>query len=122
MAAGAAECPASRFAIIDMVIDLPNIRSGVFREYEGSYLLGMAAGLATESNVVGSVGGMDIPLIRRFGCGLAGGVKAVNPDAEVIREMMGPTLTAFNNPERGAEIAAGQIAQGADVSIMLQVA
>ncbi|MEL7215447.1 MAG: BMP family ABC transporter substrate-binding protein, partial [Pseudomonadota bacterium] len=115
VAAVAAEFPASRFAIIDMVVDLPNVRSVVFREHEGSYLVGMAAGFATESNVVGFVGGMDIPLIRRFGCGFAGGVKAVNPDAEVISEMTGPTPAAFNNPERGAEIAAGQIAQGADV-------
>lgn len=111
----APDFPDTRFVIIDMVVNQPNVRSVVFKEHEGSYLVGMLAGMASESGTVGFVGGMDIPLIRRFACGYVQGVKAANPDATVIQNMTGTTPAAWNDPTRGAEITRTQIAQGADV-------
>jgi basic membrane protein A len=72
----AADFPDTHFAIIDMVVDAPNVASIVFKEQEGSYLVGVLAALASKTGKVGFVGGMDIPLIRRFACGYVGGVKA----------------------------------------------
>ncbi|MEM8788950.1 MAG: BMP family ABC transporter substrate-binding protein [Pseudomonadota bacterium] len=111
----AAEFPDTSFTIIDMVVDLPNVRSVVFNEHEGSYLVGVLAALKSESGKVGFVGGMDIPLIRKFECGYIQGVKATNPDAEVFRNMTGTTGAAWNDPVKGGELARGQIDQGADV-------
>jgi len=87
----APDFPDTKFAIIDMVVDQPNVKSVVFNEHEGSYLVGMMAALASKSGTVGFIGGMDIPLIRKFGCGYAQGVKAVNPDATVVLNMTGTT-------------------------------
>ncbi|MBB5515057.1 basic membrane protein A [Rubricella aquisinus] len=111
----AGEFPNTSFAIIDMVVDRPNVRSVVFREHEGSYLVGMAAALSSESGTVGFVGGMDIPIIRRFACGFAGGVRAVDPDTRILVDMTGTTPAAFNDPEKGEALAKAQIADGADV-------
>ncbi|WP_209427825.1 BMP family ABC transporter substrate-binding protein [Pararhodobacter sp. SW119] len=111
----AADYPDTAFVIIDGVVDEPNVRSVVFTEHEGSYLVGMLAAMASESGVVGFVGGMDIPLIRRFGCGYAQGVVAANPDAQVIINFTGTTPAAWNDPVRGGEITQAQISQGADV-------
>ena len=111
----APDVPDTKFAIIDMVVDQPNVKSVVFNEHEGSYLVGMMAALASKSGTVGFIGGMDIPLIRKFGCGYAQGVKAVNPDATVVLNMTGTTPTAWNDPVKGAELAKAQKAQGADV-------
>lgn len=110
-----AEFPNTRFAIIDSVVERPNVQSVLFREHEGSYLVGVLAGLATRSNTVGFIGGMDIPLIRAFGCGYVQGVKSVRPAINVISNMTGTAPTAFRDPVRGAELARGQIQQGADV-------
>ena len=111
----AAEFPDTDFAIIDMVVDLPNVRSVVFNEHEGSYLVGMLAAMKSESGKVGFVGGMDIPLIRKFECGYIQGAKAADPDVEVLRNMTGTTGAAWNDPVKGGELAKGQIDQGADV-------
>ncbi|MEL6467595.1 MAG: BMP family ABC transporter substrate-binding protein [Pseudomonadota bacterium] len=111
----AADYPDTSFAIIDMVVDAPNVRSVVFNEHEGSYLVGMMAAKASESGTVGFIGGMDIPLIRKFACGYAQGVKAVNPDANVIANMTGTTPAAWNDPVKGSELTKAQISQGADV-------
>ena len=111
----APDFPDTKFAIIDMVVDQPNVKSVVFTEDQGSYLVGMMAGLATKTNTVGFIGGMDIPLIRRFGCGYAQGVLAVKPDATVILNMTGTTPAAWNDPVKGAELAKAQKSQGADV-------
>jgi len=111
----APDYPDTTFAIIDMVVDQPNVRSVVFTEEQGSYLVGMMAAMASESDTVGFIGGMDIPLIRKFACGYVQGVKAVNPDATVIQNMTGTTPAAWNDPVKGAELAKAQIAQGADV-------
>ena len=111
----APDYPDTTFVIIDGVVDAPNVRSVIFREEQGSYLVGMLAGLASETGTVGFVGGMDIPLISRFGCGYAQGVRAVNPDAVIIQNMTGTTPAAWNDPVRGGELTRGQISQGADV-------
>lgn len=111
----AADYPDTKFQIIDMVVDAPNVRSIVFAEEQGSYLVGMLAAMASESNTVGFIGGMDIPLIRNFACGYAQGVKAVNADATVVANMTGTTPAAWNDPVKGSELTLAQIAQGADV-------
>ena len=111
----APDYPDTKFAIIDMVVDQPNVRSVVFNEHEGSYLVGMMAAKASESGTVGFIGGMDIPLIRKFACGYAQGVKAVNPDATVVANMTGTTPAAWNDPVKGSELTKAQISQGADV-------
>ena len=115
LGAVAPEFPDTRFAIIDMVVDEPNVRSIVFKEHEGSFLVGVIAGLTSESNVVGFVGGMDIPLIRRFACGYVQGVRAANADAKIIQNMTGNEPSAWNDPVKGAELTKAQVADGADV-------
>ena len=112
----APDFPDTKFAIIDVDwLDQPNITQIAFAEHEGSYLVGMLAGLASKSGTVGFIGGMDIPLIRRFGCGYAQGVVAANPDAKVVLNMTGTTPAAWNDPVKGSELAKGQKSQGADV-------
>ncbi len=111
----AKEYPDLKFAIIDMVVNLPNVQSIVFKEDEGSYLVGMMAAMASKSGKVGFVGGMDIPLIRRFACGYVQGVKAAKPDATVFQNMTGDTGAAWNDPVKGGELTKAQISQGADV-------
>ncbi len=111
----APEYPDTDFVVIDAFVDQPNVRNYTFAEHEGSYLVGMMAAMASESGTVGFVGGMDIPLIRKFACGYVQGVKAVNPDATVIQNMTGTTPSAWNDPTRGAELTRAQVSQGADV-------
>ncbi|MEO0712239.1 MAG: BMP family ABC transporter substrate-binding protein, partial [Pseudomonadota bacterium] len=94
----APDYPDTTFVIIDGVVDAPNVQSIIFREHEGSFLVGMMAGMASESDTVGFIGGMDIPLISRFACGYAQGVVAANPDATVLSNMTGTTPTARNEP------------------------
>ena len=111
----AKEFPKTHFAIVDSVVDLPNVRSIVFKEQEGSYLVGILAAMASKTGKVGFVGGMDIPLIRRFACGYVQGVKSAKADATVLQNMTGTTGAAWNDPVRGGELAKSQIDQGADV-------
>lgn len=111
----AAEFPNLKFAIIDSVVDLPNVQSVVFKEHEGSYLVGVLAALASKSGKVGFIGGMDIPLIRKFACGYAQGVKAAKPNAELFQNMTGTTPAAWRDPVKGGELAKSQIDRGADV-------
>ncbi|MFO1192716.1 MAG: BMP family ABC transporter substrate-binding protein [Rhodoferax sp.] len=111
----AKEFPKLKFAIIDMVVELPNVQSVVFKEQEGSFLVGMMASMASKTGKVGFVGGMDIPLIRKFQCGYEQGAKFANPKAEVFGNMTGTTGAAWNDPARGGELAKSQFAKGADV-------
>ena len=111
----AEEFPETNFTIIDMVVEKPNVRSVVYKEQEGSYLVGVLAALASETGKVGFVGGMQIPLIGKFECGYAAGVMETNPQATVIRNYTGDTPAAWNDPTRGGEITRSQIDQGADV-------
>ncbi len=111
----APDYPDTQFVIIDGVADAPNVTSVVFNEHEGSYLVGMMAAMASETGTVSFVGGMDIPLIRRFGCGYAQGAMAVNPDITVIANMTGTDPSAWNDPVKGSELTLAQISQGSDV-------
>ncbi len=111
----AKEFPKLNFVIVDMVVDLPNVQSVVFKEQEGSFLVGTMAALASKTGKVGFVGGMDIPLIRKFECGYEQGAKYANPKAEVFQNMTGTTGAAWNDPARGGELAKAQFAKGADV-------
>lgn len=111
----AKEFPKTRFTLIDGVVKHPNVQSVLFKEHEGSFLVGVAAALASKSGKVGFVGGMDIPLIRRFACGYEQGVKYANPRAEVVQNMTGTTPAAWNDPGRGGELAKGQFDRGVDV-------
>jgi len=112
----ASENPDVLFSIIDVSwLDRPNLRQYSFREEEGSYLVGMAAAMASTSGTVGFIGGMDIPLIRAFACGYEQGVKAVNTEMTVLQNMTGTTPAAWNDPAKGAELTQAQIDRGADV-------
>lgn len=111
----AKEYPDVRFTLIDGVVDLPNVQSVEFAEHEGSYLVGVLAAMASKTGTVGFVGGMDIPLIRRFVCGYEQGVRATKPDAKIITNMAGSTPAAWADPTRGSELAKSQMDRGADV-------
>jgi basic membrane protein A len=111
----AKEFPKLQFAIIDDVVKLPNVQSFVFKEHEGSFLVGLMAANASKTGKVGFVGGMDIPLIRKFQCGYEQGAKFANPKAEVFANMTGTTGAAWNDPARGGELAKAQFSKGADV-------
>ncbi|MEY8875977.1 MAG: BMP family protein [Leptothrix sp. (in: b-proteobacteria)] len=111
----AKEFPQLKFAIVDMVVDLPNVQSVVFKEQEGSFLAGMAAALSSKTGKVGFVGGMDVPLIRRFQCGYEQGAKHANAKVEVLANMTGTTPAAWSDPTRGGELARNQFSRGVDV-------
>ena len=111
----AKESPNTKFCLIDDKLEVPNVQSVTFKEEEGSFLVGMAAALASKTGKVGFIGGMDIPLIRNFLTGYEQGVKHVTPGAEVFVNMTGTTPAAWNDPGRGAELAKSQFARGADV-------
>ncbi len=111
----AKEFPQLKFAIVDMVVNLPNVQSVVFKEQEGSFLAGMMAAMASKSGKVGFVGGMDVPLIRRFQCGYEQGAKHANPKVEVLANMTGTTPAAWSDPTRGGELARNQFSRGVDV-------
>src|SRR5688500_14925183 len=111
----AEEFPNIKFAIIDAVVEKPNVQSVVFKEHEGSFLVGLLAAQASKTNKVGFVGGMDIPLIRKFACGYVQGVKHAKKDAEVFQNMTGTTGAAWNDPVKGGELAKSQIDRGDDV-------
>jgi basic membrane protein A len=111
----AKDYPNVNFAIIDGVIDLPNVASLVFMEHQGSYLVGMIAAHTTKTGILGFVGGMDIPLIHRFEVGYEEGAHSVNPNIRVIQNYVGVTDGAWNNPGKGKELALAQIGKGADV-------
>lgn len=111
----APDYPDTMFTIVDMVVDQPNVQSVVFKEHEGSFLVGVLAAMASSTGTVSFIGGMDVPLISKFACGYAQGVKAVKPDSNVIVNMTGTTPSAWNDPVKGAELTRSQISQGSDV-------
>jgi basic membrane protein A len=111
----AKDYPNINFAIVDGVSKLPNVASLVFKEHEGSYLVGMIAARESKTGTLGFIGGMDIGLIHRFATGYEEGAKAVNPNARVIVNYVGVTDGAWNNPGKGKELALAQIGKGADI-------
>ena len=109
------EFPNTKFAIIDSVVDKPNVQSITFKEHEGSFVVGVIAAKTSKTGKVGFVGGMDIPLISRFGCGYAQGVKNVNANNEVFANMTGTDFHAWTDPVKGGELARSQMDRGADI-------
>lgn len=110
-----AELQKSHFVIIDGEVKQPNVKSILFREEEGSFLVGALAALKSTSGKIGFIGGMDIPVIRKFSCGYEQGAKAINGKIEVIKNTVGTTGEAWNNPTKGGELAKGQFDRGVDV-------
>ena len=111
----AKDYPDVRFAIVDGVSNLRNVASLIFKEHEGSYLVGMIAARTTKTGIVGFVGGMDVPLIHKFETGYEEGARAANPKVQVIQNYVGVTEAAWNNPGKGKELALAQYGKGADV-------
>jgi basic membrane protein A and related proteins len=109
------EFPNTKFAIIDSVVDKPNVQSITFKEHEGSFLVGVIAAKTSKTGKVGFVGGMDIPLISKFGCGYAQGVKYANSGDQVFANMTGTDFHAWTDPVKGGELAKSQMDRGADI-------
>ena len=109
------EFPKVKFMIIDNEVKGDNVNSVTFKEQEGSYLVGVAAALASKSQKVGFIGGMDVPLIRAFGCGYAQGAKSVDAKIDVTQNMVGTTPAAWSDPAKGGELARAQFDRGVDV-------
>jgi basic membrane protein A len=111
----AKDYPNINFAIIDGVSKLPNVASLIFKEHQGSYLVGMIAAKTSRTGTIGFIGGMDIPLIHKFETGYEEGARAVNPKIRIIPNYVGVSDTAWNDPVKGKELARTQIEKGADV-------
>src|SRR5579859_5370902 len=111
----AAQFPQKHFVIVDAQVDAPNVRSLLFEEHEGAYLVGAIAAMTSKTGKVGFLGGMDIPLIRRFEMGYEAGAKKINPQVSVVANYCGVTSEAWNNPPKGKELAMAQYDGGADV-------
>jgi basic membrane protein A and related proteins len=111
----AAQFPQRHFAIVDSEVDAPNVRSLMFEEHEGAYVVGAIAAMTSKTGKIGFVGGMDIPLIRRFEMGYEAGAKKINPRIAVLANFVGVTSEAWNNPPKGKELAVSQYQAGADV-------
>ena len=111
----ARQFPKVKFTLIDAAVALPNVQSILYREQEGAFLVGMLAAMASKSGKIGFVGGMDIPLIRKFALGYEEGARFADPKIEVLRNMTGTTPAAWTDPTRGGELARGQFDRGVDV-------
>ncbi|MDB5748247.1 MAG: family transporter substrate-binding protein, partial [Massilia sp.] len=111
----AKEFPNVKFVLIDSIAPGANVNSIMFKEQEGSYLVGVAAAMASKSKKIGFVGGMDIPLIRAFACVYGQGAKAQQPKIDIMQNMVGTTSAAWNDPAKGGELARQQFDRGADV-------
>ncbi len=107
----AMDYPDARLAIVDSVVDMPNVASLIFKEHEGSFLVGALAAMMTESDTVGFVGGMEVPVIHNFQTGYEQGVEYVRPQVRVLISYAGD----FGDPGRGKELAISQYARGADI-------
>jgi len=115
--ATAKKYPKTSFGIVDSVVEGANVASLVFAEQESSYLAGVAAAKATKTNTVGFVGGVDVPLIHKFGAGFEQGVKDTNPKVTVLSQYLTQTAEegGFSSPDKGKTAAEGQIEKKADV-------
>lgn len=109
--------PKVRFTVIDGIVPplFTNVQSIIFKDHEGAFLVGMIAAMTTKTNMVGFVGGMDVPLIRNFAYGYVQGAKYVKPNITVVSEMIGAGKDAWNNPTRAATLANKQFDNGTDV-------
>ena len=110
-----AQHPDVKFALVDGEVTAPNVRSLLFEEHEGSFVVGALAALKSKTGKVGFIGGMDIPLIRRFSLGFEAGAKFINPKISVVNNFIGVTGEAWNNPAKAKELALSQISSGVDI-------
>ncbi len=115
LATVAPEFPDTNFVVIDAVVDAPNVRSIIFDEHTGSFLVGVIAALKSQTGTIGFVGGMDVPIIHKFYCGYAQGAKAANPNIKLIENYTGTTPAAWNDPVTAGELTKAQFDAGADV-------
>lgn len=111
----AAQFPQIKFALVDGELKAENVRSLLFEEHEGSFLVGAIAAIKAKGNTFGFIGGMDIPLIRRFAMGYEAGIKYIKPNAKVITNFIGVTGEAWNNPAKAKELALSQYGQNAEI-------
>ena len=111
----AAQFPDRKFVIVDSEVMAPNVKSIMFEEHQGSFVVGAIAALTSKTGKLGFIGGMDIPLIRRFQLGYEAGAKFINKDVSVMSNYAGVTGDAWNNPPKGKELALAQFGAGADV-------
>jgi basic membrane protein A len=111
----AAQFPTKKFALVDGEVNAPNVKNLLFEEHEASYLVGALAALKSTTGKVGFIGGMDIPLIRRFEMGYQAGAKKINPKASLISNFIGVSSEAWNNPAKAKELALAQFSQGVDI-------
>jgi basic membrane protein A len=111
----AAEFPKTKFVLIDAVVKADNVQSVIFKEQEGSFIVGMAAAMASKTKKIGYINAMSMPLLNAFECGFVQGMRYVDPKVEVLSNVVGSTPSSFNDPGRGAEIAKSQFDRGADV-------
>ena len=111
----APEFPDARFAIFDVVLDIPNVASVNYKSNEGSFLVGAIAALKSESAKIGYIGGVDVPLLREFEAGYVAGIQTINPNAEIFVEYISEDVTGFGQPDKAKELALAQYAKGIDV-------
>jgi basic membrane protein A len=111
----AKQFPELKFALVDSEVKLPNVRNLLFEEHQGSFLMGAIAAMHSKSGQIGFLGGMDVPLIRRFQMGFEAGAKYINPKIKVVNNYVGVTGEAWNNPAKAKELALSQYNQGVDV-------
>lgn len=111
----ATDFPDVKFALIDAIIEQPNVASLTYRAHEGTYLAGVMAALKTETKQIGFIGGMKVPLVEAFEIGFDAGIKAANPDVELVADYVGVTPQAFNDPAKAKELALAQYNRGVDI-------
>ncbi len=111
----AKDFPKIHFLVVDSDVKQPNVRSVIFKEHEGSFLVGVIAALTSKTNSVGFIGGMDIPLIRRFEMGYRAGAIAAKPKVNVLSQYVGSTSDSWKNPTKAKELAASQYQKKVDV-------
>jgi basic membrane protein A len=112
----AKEFPKTKFVMVDSIVKGDNVLNIVFREEEGSFMVGMAAALTSKTHKVGYITAMNMPLLNAFECGYVQGVKYVDKNTQVLSNIVGSTPAAFHDPARGAEIARSQFDRGADIT------
>lgn len=111
----APEFPDTNFVIIDEILDMPNVKCLTFKEHEGAFIAGALAALYTQTDKIGFIGGMDVPLIRKFEYAYIEGAKHIKPQIKIFKNTVGSTDFAWRDPARGNELAQSQIDRGADV-------
>lgn len=111
----APDFPDVKYVMIDATVEMPNVQAVSYKEHEGSYLVGALAALKSKTKHIGFIGGMDVPLVRRFSCAYEQGAKAIDPKITLTTNMVGDTPDAWRDPTKAGEITKSQIERHADV-------